>query len=391
MRRSNRILLTLLLLSGLASSTNAVAQPLMSCQLSSSSAYRGDTVTLTVFLSNAADVQAYQTKIGIVRTSGSGTVTVNCPGGVTIDESRSDYLFFGLANTTTSTSCPLRTASSSLLSGGASTGPSPAYLADYILKISPTATSGSTFEISILPSPGSDLADSGGASIPFNQSPPCVLTVLPPALSLITTSCSECIRAPGTADVALTVKALDTPINGVQALFQYDPLILSLTSVTPGDGIGSPWDSASIVGVQDNAGSVVAALVLNGGQSASDSTVATLHFTTVSSGAMQVSFRPDSPPFQTKLTRASDNTTILPGEINEGGVIVGTRSKGDLNGDGLRDGADIQPFLDALFNPGGVPGDQSCAADLNGNGIVDADTDVALLVDCLLNGTCVCQ
>lgn len=369
----------------------AAGQPQMSCQLSSNAAYRGDTVTLTVFLANASDVQAYQTKIGIVRTSGSGTVTVNCPNAVSINESRSDYLFFGQANTSTSTSCALRTASASLASGGVSTGVGPAYLSEYVLKISPTATSGSTFEISILPSPGSDLADSNGASIPFTQSPPCVLTVLPPALTLSTTSCSECVRAPGNVIVALTVKSLDSPINGVQALFQYDPAKLALASVTPGDGTGSPWDPASVVGVQDNAGSVVAALVLNGSQSADDATVALLHFTTVSNGATAVSFRPDSPPFYTKLTRASDNATILPGEINEGGVIIGTRSKGDVNGDGLRDGADIQPFLDALFNPGGVPGDQACAADLNGNGFVDADMDVSMLVDCLLNGVCACQ
>lgn len=266
----------------------------------------------------------------------------------------------------------------------------PAYLSEYSLTVSMDAATGSTFEISIRPPPISALVDSMGLDIPFTTRTPCILTVGPPALSLVTESCSECVRHPGTVDVRLNTYTLDTAINGVQALFQYDPAVLQLSSVTPGDGEGSPWDVASVIAVQDNAGSVVTALVLNGGSSAVDATVATLHFSTVSTAATSVSFRPDSPPFFTKLTRAADNVTIFPGKIDDGGIIVGTRSKGDVNGDGLRNGDDIQPYLDALFNPGGVPGDQACAADQDGDGFVTADLDTPLLVDCLLNEVCTC-
>lgn len=380
----------LLLLFGSPSVPYAAGQAQMSCQLSSNVAYRGDTVTMTVFLDNASNVQAYQTRINITRTSGTGTLSVNCPGGVAINETRSDYLFFGLPNTSPSTVCALRSATSSLASGGASTGANSAYLSQYALTLSADAASNSTFEVAIQPAPASALVDSLGADIPFTQGLPCVLTVLPPALSLETTSCSECVRAPGSVAVALKVKSLDAPINGVQALFQYDPMVLLLTSVTPGDGQGSPWDVANVVGTQDNAGSAATALVLNGGQTSADSTVAILHFTTQSTGATAVGFRPDSPPFATKLTRASDNGTILPGVINLGGVIVGTRSKGDVNGDGLRNGEDIQPFLQALISPNSVPGDQACAADMNGDGMVLVNPDVALIVECLLTGNCVC-
>lgn len=391
MRGFRITIVALLLLLGSSWAPSAFGQAQMSCQMSSTFADPGDTVTLFVFLDNAADVQAYQTRINITRTSGSGSVNVNCPGGVSINETRSDYLFFGLPNTSPSTVCALRSASSSLATGGVSTGPGLKYLSEYLLTVSGDATPNSTFEISIRPAPSSALVNSSATDIPFTESAPCVLTISPPALALRTTSCSECVRNPASVAVALKVQSLIAPINGVQALFQYDPAILHLTSVTPGDGQGSPWNAADVIAVLDNAGQVSTALVLNGGQSASDATVATLHFSTLTTGATAVSFRSDSPPFFTKLTLAADNSTILPGKINDGGVIVGTRSKGDVNGDGLRNGADIQPFLDALFNPLSVPGDQACAADMNGDGSVQINPDVSLLVDCLLNEICVCQ
>lgn len=368
----------------------AAGQAQMSCQLSASSAFRGDSVSLFVFLNNASDVQAYQTRINITRTSGTGTVTVNCPGGVAINESRSDYLFFGHPNASPATVCALRAALNSLSSGGVSTGVNPAYLSEYTLTVSPDATANSTFEISIRPSPISALVNSSGTDIPFTVSPPCVLTVRPPDLILETSFCADCVGNPGLVEVELKVKELDAPINGVQFLFQYDPGILLLTGVSAGDGNGSPWDAAGVAGVVDNAGSVSAALVLNGGQSSADSTVATLHFSTHSTGTTAVTFRPDAPPFYTKLTRAADNSVVLPGKINDTQIIVGTRSKGDVNGDGVRNGADIRPFMAALFNPGGVPADQACASDLNGDGLVLINPDVALLVECLVNGNCTC-
>jgi hypothetical protein len=61
--------------------------------------------------------------------------------------------------------------------------------------------------------------------------------------------------------------------------------------------------------------------------------------------------------------------------------------KGDINFDTLRDGDDMQRFLDCLMTPAVTTAPEYCAADMNSDGIVNA-LDVPLFVDCLLFGTC---
>jgi hypothetical protein len=129
-------------------------------------------------LGGLAPVRGYQTQVSIARTSGTGTVSVACPGGVAIDDARSDYLYFNSANDFPATNCAMRRAESSLLSGGVTVGPTPAYLAGYTLTTSPDATAGSTFAISLDAPPASSLVGSGGLAIDFDRGPSCTLTIV---------------------------------------------------------------------------------------------------------------------------------------------------------------------------------------------------------------------
>ena len=81
--------------------------------------------------------------------------------------------------------------------------------------------------------------------------------------------------------------------------------------------------------------------------------------------------------------------TILPPEY--GRTLPGQCCKGDVNGDALRDGHDIQPFVDLVLEGGPAychTPDELCPADMNEDGRVDLD-DVPLFVTALLNwGSC---
>ncbi len=65
------------------------------------------------------------------------------------------------------------------------------------------------------------------------------------------------------------------------------------------------------------------------------------------------------------------------------------RARGDVNGDGLRNGLDIQGFVDTVLAPGAASPAEFCAADMNGDGVVTF-ADVPGFVTCLLTGMCVC-
>src|SRR5262249_25727703 len=73
-------------------------------------------------------------------------------------------------------------------------------------------------------------------------------------------------------------------------------------------------------------------------------------------------------------------STIVPSAI--------TCTKGDLNGDGVVDSQDIQPFVSLLINGGGTTA-QRCAGDVQTtpDGTID-NPDVAPFVNCVLSGSC---
>ncbi len=157
-------------------------QARMACALGSGSAGPGGTVSLTTYLENLGHLQGvrgYQTQLTITRTSGSGTVGVTCPGGVSILDSRTDYLFFGSSNDYPATNCGLMRAASALDQGSVTLGTTtPAYLSSYVLGVGSDAALGSTFEISFAPYPGSALADENADPVAFEAGPVCVLTIL---------------------------------------------------------------------------------------------------------------------------------------------------------------------------------------------------------------------
>ena len=152
----------------------------MECSPPAIAAGSGSTADLIVVLRNLGGlepVRGYQTQISIARTSGTGTVSVECPGGVVVDDARPDYLYFNSPDDFSATNCALRKAASSLLSGGVTVGPTPAYLSGYTLTTSPDATAGSTFTISLEATPGSSLVSVGGGPIDVDLGPACTLMI----------------------------------------------------------------------------------------------------------------------------------------------------------------------------------------------------------------------
>lgn len=159
--------------------TDTCITPTMSCAPTSSFAFAGGMVGLDILAANVSNLRAYQTTIAIVRTSGTGTVMVDCPGGVSVDTGRGDFVFAGFVpgvDFVQVTNCALMRASASMVSSSVSVGTTPSYLADYELTVSGDATNGSTFEISIVPAT-SFFVNPGGTSIPFVIAPACQLTV----------------------------------------------------------------------------------------------------------------------------------------------------------------------------------------------------------------------
>jgi len=165
----------------------------MTCQLSADTAAAGSMVTLDLYLRNASDVRGYQTTLEITRTSGSGELTVACPGGVTVNQSRIDFIFFGLEKASLTPDCANcgvvapdcggRRVAAARINGGVNVGTTAQYLATYTLSVSNDATPGSTFAIDILPfsnDPASErsiLGASDNSPIPFTVGPSCVLTI----------------------------------------------------------------------------------------------------------------------------------------------------------------------------------------------------------------------
>ncbi len=379
-----------------ASGATYAGQPLMTTQLVSPATTPGSAVELHVFVQDVTNVRGYQTRISIQLTSGSGTVSVECPLGasdpnVRVDTDRSDFIFDNVPNVFSSTNCVTRSVTAARLSGGSDVGVTPAYLATYTLTVSEDAAPGSTFEIRVDPPPDSELADPLSQPIPFDVGAPSILEIVPHENLIFDTSfCSNCLRIGDTATVQLRVFGLQEPINGVQAVFSFDSAVLELSSTIMGDGEGSPWDSAALIYLEEVEGDAMIAVVLVGESTQAESVVATLIFDTVGSGTSSIDFREADPPLATKLTSAATSATILPNTSGSSEMIVGQRSKGDLNGDGARDGLDIQRFVEILLDPQSATAEEFCAAELSGDSQVTRDVDAEMFVNCLVNEICIC-
>jgi hypothetical protein len=216
----------------------------------------------------------------------------------------------------------------------------------------------------VLGDPGEDLTGTLGSAV----------VIIDPAvdwgdLALDAPDASCCAQAGETVTVVLTVSNLVDPINGVQALLRFDGETLALAGVTPGDGTGSPWDSASEVhGTLNDV--VYMSFVLLGGSSDADAVVATLEFTALFGGVPElagVELVAQSTPLLTRLTDAATAEQIIPGL--SGPAVVSQAGDGDADGD-----VDLDDYtaFDGCFGAAAPLGD-CCCYDFDRDDDVDCD------------------
>ena len=172
--------------------------------------------------------------------------------------------------------------------------------------------------------------------------------------------------------VLLKVSYLSFPINGVQALIDFDEDVLGVLDISPGDGAGSPWDAAAEVFEEADETITYAVLLLGGGADA-DAVVATMQFVVLPSAEPTVGIvelLPQVPPLLTKLTLASTGATIIP-DLQGPALIA---HPGDWDADADIDLADYSNFAGCMTGPEAtVPLDDCCRFDF------DRDDDVDLV------------
>jgi hypothetical protein len=178
---------------------------------------------------------------------------------------------------------------------------------------------------------------------------------------------SESVMPGEIVTVTLTVANLSRAINGVQALIHYDDTLLTLIEIAPTDlGLLPPAEGWVEVHQADVGGDITYAVVVNGSSTVVNGTVATLTFTASGEGVTSVTFRPGASPFYTKLTVASDNSTVFPNTFNSGN-IVSTCSDG-LFCNGLE-------TLVGVSCQAGTPPDCTVLTDQCNNGVCNESTD----------------
>ena len=155
-------------------------QARMLCAPAATTVAPGGSVPVEVRLENLGGlpgIRGYQTQIAITRTSGAGTLSVPCPSGISVDETRTDDLFEGVGPTWPAVNCGLARATNSITSGSVPVGPGQVYLSSATLVASADAAEGSTFEVAVVGAPDSALADAAGDPVPFASGDRCTITV----------------------------------------------------------------------------------------------------------------------------------------------------------------------------------------------------------------------
>ncbi|MCK4658441.1 MAG: hypothetical protein KAV82_02875, partial [Phycisphaerae bacterium] len=165
-----------------------------------------------------------------------------------------------------------------------------------------------------------------------------------PELSLNVAAGSECVSTTGLVMVTLDVTDLPSAINGVQALIHYDTAYMTLSSITPATG----WSLIAPPNPDnpdpDGHGDVTCALYVPGGSVSSNGTVATLVFDPVAEGTTNVTFQADNDPFFTKLTVASDSSTILPDKQDSGTISIDNTVAGADSNSPVCEGGTIELY-----------------------------------------------
>ncbi len=386
---------------------------LMSISPAGLAALPGSTTSLDVFLQFALRVRSYTTVIAITRTSGTGSVSVDCPGGVSIATGRTDHVFYGLGGTP-STNCTLRVASDQLASGSVDVGSTAKYLSTYMLHVSPDAAEGSTFEIRVVGYGGSILGDSVGAAVAFEAAPPTVLTIgecptadagsdqlvcSPSSVSLGGTSlrsegCTWSTSGDGLFDDPGAFGAIYTPgPNDAASGF----VTLTLTCQPLAPCVTPAQDSMQV--------SFVPPPVLEAGadQSLCHGTAAQVSASAIhTSGCMWLTSGDgvfgDASHFSTSYTPGTSDSgsgnVVLTFQCNAEAPCQGPVSDtlhihwttgsltGDMNADGVTNGDDITSFVRAVIAQSTQPADV-CAGDFSLNGQVSVE-DISGMIGVLL-------
>lgn len=152
----------------------------------------------------------------------------------------------------------------------------------------------------------------------------CVHTPLGACYDLSLTPAAATLLCDGeTLTVELRAAALARPVRAVRALLHYDADALELISHAAGDGLGSPWDAATVETFADVNGDLALAVELDDSVTAQDAVVARLVFQAVALAApTQVAFRTGCAPFATSLI-AGDASLILPNTADSGTIAPG--------------------------------------------------------------------
>ena len=151
---------------------------LMTFELETTAAPPDTEIPVELFVEELGDLAGYQATLMITRTSGEGSVTLDCPTGAQVDDTRPDYVFSGIDSLPVA-ACDFSQIGAAALTSFVTVGSEPRYIGDFTLHVSPDATAGTTFEIAIDPDSGQSFAaDSGSFLIPMRVSLPVTLTVL---------------------------------------------------------------------------------------------------------------------------------------------------------------------------------------------------------------------
>lgn len=166
-------------------------------------------------------------------------------------------------------------------------------------------------------------------------------------LTLVVAPGSQTARPGDIVTVRLDASNLVQSINGVQVLLRYNPALLSFVDAVPTDlGFSPPNAGWFEVFRGDAGGDLTYAVSINGGQVLINHTIATFTFQVIAEGVTSITFRANAPPFLTKLTAASNNSTVLPNKFNSGSMTLTCDDGLFCNGAETFDGLVCQPGAD---------------------------------------------
>jgi len=185
-----------------------------------------------------------------------------------------------------------------------------------------------------------------------------------------------CVHSGEPVTALLRLSNLLQSVNGVQAVLHYDPQRLGLIGITPGDGLGSPWDGALEIAEQVSGPEITYALIRFGGTQR-DAVVARLQLLAQAPGPVELALLPASladPTVETKLSGFPGGNPLAPNLGPPLEWMIAT-AYGDTDNDGDVDAADFASFVACLSAPAGLGDDTldtpCCCLDANGDHSVD--------------------